>query len=147
MLDKKDLGIIEVLKHNSNFSTQQISKKTGIPITTVHNHIKKLEKSGVIEGYTVNLNSKKIGKNVAAYINVIVDYKLLKEKNISQHELAKKLKRQEIAEEVALVTGETDILLKIRVKNVEELDDFVTKHLRNIEGIEKTRTMVVLHEF
>ena len=147
MLDKKDFAIIEVLKHNSNFSTQQISKKTNIPITTVHNHIKKLEKGGVIEGYTIRLNNKKIGKNVAAYINIIVDYKLLKEKNMSHHELAKKLKRQEIAEEVALVTGETDILLKIRVKNVEELDDFLTKYLRNIEGIEKTKTMVILHEF
>ena len=68
MLDNKDLAIIEVLKHNSNFSTQQISKKTGIPISTVHNRIRKLEKSGIIKEYTILLDNKKIGKPIAASI-------------------------------------------------------------------------------
>jgi DNA-binding Lrp family transcriptional regulator len=45
-----------------------------------------------------------------------------------------------------MVTGGTDILIKIRVENIDELNNFVTIYLRNIEGIEKTRTMVILNE-
>ncbi len=146
-MDEKDEKILKLLKENSKLTTNQISKKTLIPITTIHYRIKRFEKEGIIKKYTLDLDSKKIGRAVAAYIQIIVDYKLLKEKKLSQHELAKKLKQHEFVEEAAMITGGTDIIIKVRVKNVDELDNFVTKYLRNIEGIEKTQTMVVLHEF
>ena len=146
MVDEKDLAIIEVLKHNSNFSTQQISKKTNIPITTVHNHIKKLEKGGVIEGYTVKLNNKKIGKPIAAYIMITVDYKLLQQLKISQYDLARKLRANPAAEDATMVTGAVDIIIKVRFKDIDELNQFVTIELRNIKGVEKTQTAVILNE-
>lgn len=145
-MDEKDEKILRLLQENSKLTTQQISKKTLMPITTVHNRIKKLEKEGVIKKYTLELDNKKLGKNICAYIHITVDYKLLKEIKMSQHELAKKLKQFEFVEEAAMVTGGTDIIIKIRVKDIDELDDFVTKKLRNINGIEKTQTMVVLNE-
>jgi len=145
-MDEKDEKILMLLKENSKLTTHQISKKTLMPITTVHNRIKKLEKEGIIEGYTIRLNNKKIGRPIAAYVHIVVDYKLMKEKKISQHELAKKLKQREFVEEASMVAGPTDIIIKVRVKDIEELDNFVTKYLRNVEGIEKTQTMVVLNE-
>lgn len=145
-MDKKDEKILELLRENSKLTTNQISKKTLIPITTVHNRIKKLEKEGIIKKYTVEFDNKKIEKNLAAYINIVVDYKLLKEIKMSQHELLRKIKQNEFVEEAAMVTGGTDIIIKVRVKDIDELDDFVTKRLRNIGGIEKTQTMVILNE-
>ena len=147
MLDEKDIKILNILKGNSKLSTQQISKKASIPITTVHHRIKKLEKAGVIKGYTVLLDNKKLGKKLAAYILVTVDYKFLKQVNISQHDLARKLKKHELVEEVDMVTGGTDLILKIRVRDIEQMDEFITKYLRNVEGIERTQTMLILHEF
>ena len=93
------------------------------------------------------MDHKKLGKELAAYILAFVDYKLLKQINLSQHDLARKLKKHELVEEADMVTGLADIILKIRVKDIDQMDEFVTKYLRNIEGIEKTQTMVVLHEF
>jgi len=145
-MDEKDEKILRLLKENSKLTTQQLSKKLLMPITTIHNRIKKLEKEGIIKRYTLELDNKKIGKNIAAFIHIIVDYKLLKEIKMSQHELAKRLKQYEFIEEAAMVTGGTDIIIKVRVKDIEELDDFVTKKLRNIDGIEKTQTMIVLNE-
>lgn len=145
-MDEKDERIIEVLKENGKLYSQQISKKTSIPITTVHNRIKKLEKEGIIKNYTVVLDNKKIGKAISAYILINVDYKLLKQIKKSQYELAKRLKSNPAVDEASMVTGGTDIIIKARVKDIEELNDFVTKYLRNIEGIEKTQTMVILNE-
>lgn len=113
----------------------------------MHHRIKKLEKAGIIKGYTVSLDNKKLGKGLAAYVLVFVDYKLLKQIKLSQHDIARKLKKHELVEETDMVTGLADIILKIRVKDIDEMDEFVTKYLRNIDGIEKTQTMVVLHEF
>lgn len=145
-MDDKDERILNVLKENSKLSTQQISKKTSIPITTVHHRIKKLEKDGIIKNYTVVLDNKKIGRPISAYILITVDYKLLRQINKTQHELAKKLKSYPAIEEAAMVTGGTDIIIKTRVKDIDELNDFVTKYLRNVEGIERTRTIVILNE-
>jgi Lrp/AsnC family transcriptional regulator, leucine-responsive regulatory protein len=145
-MDKKDRIIIDVLKENSKLSTQQISKKTSIPITTVHHRIKKLENDGAIKKYSIVLDPKKFGKFVSAYVLITVDYKLLKEIEKTQLEITQKLKSYPDVEEASMVTGGTDILIKIRVENIDELNNFVTIYLRNIEGIEKTRTMVILNE-
>ena len=145
-MDDKDERILEVLKENSKLTTQQISKRVSIPITTVHNRMKKLEKDGVIKKYTAVLDYKKIGKPISAYVLIIVDYKLLKQIKKTQHDLSKKIKQHPSVEEASRVTGGTDIILKTRVKDVEELDEFVTSYLRNVDGVDKTQTMVILNE-
>ena len=145
-MDEKDEKILKLLKEDSKLTIQQIAKKTLIPITTIHNRIKKLEKEGIIKKYTLELDNQKLGKNIAAYIHIIVDYRLLKEIKMSQYELAEKIYQHDFVEEAAMVTGGTDIIIKVRVKNIDELDNFVTKKLRNIDGIEKTQTMIILNE-
>ncbi len=147
MLDNKDYKILDVLKNNSNLSTQQISKKTLIPITTVHHRIKKLCKEEIIKGYTVVLDYKKLEKGLSAYISITVDYHDLKNSKITQRDLARKISNLSQVEEVSILAGGTDILIKVRVKDIEEMDEFVTETLRNIKGIEKTQTMMILHEF
>ena len=145
-MDDKDKKILDVPKDNSKLSTQQISKKISIPITTVHHRMKKLEEEGIIKKYTVVLDYKKIGKQISAFVLINVDYKLLKQIKRTQHELTKKLKLHHAVEEASRITGGTDLIIKIRVKDVDELDDFVTTYLRNIDGIDKTQTMVILNE-
>ncbi len=145
-MDNKDEKILELLKGNSKLRTSQISKKLLMPITTVHNRIKKLEKEGIIKKYTLELNNKKLGKAIAAYVHINVDYTHLRDLKISQHDLAKKIRQHECVENADVVAGGTDIIIKVRVKDIEDLDLFVIKYLRNIEGVEKTQTMVILKE-
>ena len=145
-MDEKDEKILKLLRENSKLTTHQISKKLLVPITTVHNRIKKLEKDGIIKRYTLEVDNKKIGKEIAAFIGITVDYRVLKQIKMTQHELTKKIMQNEAIEEAAMVAGGMDIIIKVRVKNMDELDNFVTKHLRNFDGIEKTQTMIILNE-
>ena len=145
-MDEKDGKILELLKENSKLTTHQISKKLNVPITTVHNRIKKLVSEGIIKRFTIEADNKKLGRPISAFINISVDYKLLKHLKITQHDLARKIKNNESVEEAAIVTGGTDIIIKVRVKDIDELDKFVTRDLRNYEGIEQTQTMVILNE-
>lgn len=147
-LDEKDLKILDLLKFNSKLTTQQISKKTLIPITTIHNRIKKLEQNGIIKNYTLNLDHKKLGKTLSAYILMQVDFSGLKEKGISQEDLIKEIKThsKDIIENVSIITGDYDIIAKVLVKDITQLDDFITKYLRNLQGIKKTQTIVIFSE-
>jgi len=144
-IDEKDLKVLDILKYNSKLSTKQISKKLRIPITTIHNRIKKLEKVGVIKGYTVVLDYKKLNKNIMAYILVTITYVLPDGRKVSQENVAKEIKSVG-AEDVMIVTGATDILIKVRAEDIGELNDFIINKLRNVNGVDKTQTLIVLKE-
>ena len=147
MLDGKDIKILKELKRNGRLSAQEISKITGIPVTTVFNRVKRMEKSKAIKGYTVVLDEGRVGRNVAAYVSITVDYNLLKRKRISQQQLATKLRQHEFVDEVDMITGASDIVVKIRTHDISQLNEFVTKYLRNVDGVERTQTSVILEAF
>ena len=144
-LDEKDTKIIELLKQDAKLTTSQISKKTGIPITTIHNRIKKLENSGIIKRYTALVDHKLLGEEILVYILASVNYNI-PGKKISQEEIARKLKGNSHVEEVNILTGMNDMVIKARFSSISQLNKFITNSLRNMEGIDKTQTMVVLDE-
>ena len=138
------MRILEVLQNNAKLTTHKISKKLAMPITTIHNRIKKLEKLGIIKRYTVELDYKKLDKGLFAYIGVTVTYTSPSGKKLHQEDIAKKIKKLAGVEEVNIMAGGNDILIKIRLKDIDELNDFVVRKLREIDGVDKTQTMVVM---
>ncbi|MFH1664218.1 MAG: Lrp/AsnC family transcriptional regulator [archaeon] len=143
MQDKSE-QILEFLKKNSRLSLREIAKKAGIPLTTAHNRIKKMQKEGIIKNYSVEIDYSKLGFSLCAYILALVNYNV--KHSVSQQEIAKKILHLGFVETVDIITGEFDLLIKVRTKNVQQLNKFITKELRNIEGIDKTTTMIVLEE-
>lgn len=141
-MDEKDKIILDLLVENSKLTSQEISKKTRIPMTTVHNRIKKLEQNGIIKAYTVNLDLKKLGKTITAYVLTTVDYK-----QVLQETVAKKIKAIEGVIEVAIITGQTDIIVKVASEDIDSLNEFVIRKLRNIEGVTNTQTLVILGQY
>lgn len=145
-LDEKDWKIIDVLFEHSDYTTRKIAKKTALPQTTVHNRIRKLRSLGVIEKFTIKLDPSKIGRTFPVQILVSVDYELLKKKDLTQHDLAKELKKLAEVERVDIVTGEIDMLVRARVKDVKDYDEFLLKKFQKIEGIKTTKSLVIIHE-
>ncbi len=145
MLDEKDWQILEHLKQNSKLSTYKIARKTLIPVTTVHNRIKKLEKQGIIQKYTVIVDNKKLGKPITAYILVHYDISLWGKK-ISREEFRKKILELPNIEAIEYLTGRFDILLKVQLRDMEELNTIILDKLRQIPGIGSSETFFVLEE-
>lgn len=135
-IDEKDSAILEVLKRNSQFSIQKISKKTGIPVATVHNRIKKMKEEGIIESYTIKLNPEKMGRKMTAYVMVKAVQKA------DQSLLLKEISSYERVVEGSMITGEFDLIFKVFVKDMEELNAFVIKYLRLLDQVAETRTMI-----
>jgi len=145
VVDNKDRRIIEELVRDSRQTTSQLSRKLNIPITTVHNRIKKLIKTGVIINYTVNLNHNLLGRPVPAYVGVTINY-TVPGKKINQTDIANQIKKIEGVYEVYILTGDSDILVKVLVRDITELNNFVTEKLRNVVGVDKTQTSIILKE-
>lgn len=143
-LDKKDEELLKLLNDNCKAPVQQLAKKTGLPPTTVHNRIKHLEHLGFIKRYTIEQDWNKLEKSVVAYILVSVEYVLPTGGRVQQADVAHEIKSIAGIEEVSILTGEADLLAKARVKDLTELNDIVVNKLRNVQGVDKTQTMIVL---
>jgi DNA-binding Lrp family transcriptional regulator len=145
-LDNKDIKILEILKEDGSLTSKEISKIVNMPITTVHHRIKKLKENGIIKRYTIELDYEKLNYPVSAYILIEVDYDQLKKENITQHELIARFKKYDEITQAEIITGEMDIIIKVRTKTIKQLDNFIVRILRNINGIHKTKTILVLNE-
>lgn len=136
LLDDKDQAILEVLKADSRLSIQQIARKTGIAVGTVHNRIKQMKASGIIRRYTVDVDKSKLGRRMVAHI-------LLSAAPKSDHiALLDKILQHEFIEGGSAVTGEYDLVLRVRVRDMDELDSFVLKFLRTFDEIAQSETMI-----
>ena len=145
-LDEKDMQILELLKQDSSLTTSKLSKKTRIPITTIHNRIQKLKEFRVIRNYTLNLDYEKLGRPLTSFILLTVNQNLSTGKKVSQQEIAKRIKSHKDVVSADIVTGATDIIVKVRTDSMKSLNELLTKDLRKIDGVDKTQTMMVLEE-
>lgn len=145
-LDEKDYKILALLKEDARLTTGEIAKELDIAQTTIHNRIKKMRDSGVIKRFTVDLDRKEIERGLVAYILCTVSYRTTRGSKIDQFVVAQSVRSLPEVEEVSIVTGEIDMIVKVSLSDVDALNEFVIKKLRNIEGIEKTVTSVVLTE-
>jgi DNA-binding Lrp family transcriptional regulator len=138
MIDDKDYLILQELGVNADQTTKQLGEKLLIPQTTIHNRIHKLRELGIIKKFVAVVNYKKLGKPIAAYILLSMDYDF-------HYKILEKLKKIPFLYEINVVTGSTDVVVKVRVKDAEELGELITKKLRSI-GIRHTDTLLVLEE-
>jgi len=144
-IDDKDRRILGVLKNHGDYTTRQIAKKTLIPTTTINNRIRKLKKLKVIKNFTVNLDYSLLDRGFVAYIQIFANLLLLKEKRRSQYDIVKELRKFDFIERADIVSGGTDIIAIVRVKNVEEFDKVLMNKIQSIDGVDKTQSMIVIH--
>jgi DNA-binding Lrp family transcriptional regulator len=135
-LDETDVKILKTLVLDSRLSSRQIAKQCGLSIGTVLTRIKKLEREGIIKGYSVLLDHEKLGYELTVVSEITVSKGRLLE---VENEIA----RLPNVCCVYDVTGLVDALIVAKFKNREELGKF-TKRLLSLPYVERTNTHVVL---
>jgi len=145
-LDEKDISILRVLQENCKTTTKHIAKEINSPITTVFAKIKRMEKLKIIKGYKAILDAKKLGRGTIAFILASFSYGTQENQEPpSQRKLAEQISKLPEVQEVHIITGDWDILMKVKDKDVDAVGKFVIDKLRRVKGIEKTLTCMVFH--
>jgi len=139
MLDDRDQRILAELLEDGRKSVVEISDELQIPRATVQERLKRLVDSGVIRRFAAIPDYSKLGKPVTALI--LVSFRSAE--NVSQRSLAEAMSKIPGVYEVIVISGEWDIVLKVRAGSVEEIGTLVVDKLRIMKGIEKTQTCVV----
>jgi len=144
--DETDARILSLLSRDAKMRIHILAKKLGIPASTAHHRIKRMEQSGIIAGYTINKDYKKLGYGILAHVLVFVDVTELKKMRITQQDIAASLSRIEGAQRAEIITGEADLLLTIRCRDMDDYRRVLLGKIQAIGGITETRTIMVISE-
>ena len=135
-IDETDLSILSFLQNNCQVPLGDVAKRLGIPKSTLHYRIKRLEKDGVIEGYHAKVNSLKLGYDYVAIVLLRAKY------GPRYHErVGKKIAAIRGVWAVYYVLGEYDFIVLVRATN---RDDYMHKLelLSNMSDVERTSTQI-----
>lgn len=145
IIDDKDRKILDILKDHGDFTTRQIAKKTLLPPTTINNRVRRMKKEGIIRRFTIEPDYDSVGKGQLVYVLVSANLLELKKQKRSQYDIVRELKKYDFVERADVVSGGTDIVLMVRVKDVKEYDSVLLSKIQMVEGIDKTTSLMVIH--
>jgi len=120
----------------------RIARTINEPSTTIHYNIKKLENEGAIRIYKAVFDYKKINEGFCVYLLIA----LTPSEYSTPERIAKNLAKHEEVESVDLVTGDWELILKLRAKDQDEYYNFVKNVVSREKGIVKTKSMISLKQ-
>lgn len=134
-IDDTDRALIALLQSDARTSTADLARKLGVARTTVVARLAKLERDGVIVGYTTRLAADS-AEGVQAYVGITVSPK-------AQRMVMQRLAALPELRQLSTVSGEVDYMALLRAESTARLDVLLDE-IGEIDGVVKTTTAVVL---
>ena len=147
-IDETDLKILSLLQENGKMSNAELAKKVGRSISRVHTRVKNLQSRNIIDKFTVVLVPENLERETLAFILVTVRYRVPgKAKVLSQREFCQTIAQHHLVQGVHVLSGEYDVLLKVRAKNIDAMNRFIVDYLRELPEVDKTLTMFAMDSY
>lgn len=124
-------------------TAKEIAQTIDSPVTTVFAKIKRMEELGIIKNYKAILDAEKLDRGATAFILASVSYRLKQGAQLSQRKIAREIAKFPEVQEAHIITGDRDLLIKVKEKDVNKIGKFVIDKLRMVEGIETTLTCMI----
>ncbi|TCD48584.1 Lrp/AsnC family transcriptional regulator [Chlorobium sp. N1] len=138
-LDLIDLKIIESMGANGRIRLSELAEIVGLSIPSVSERLDKLQKNGIVEGFTTEVNERQLGFDIQAFVRVRVDsskhYKSFMEHVMKEDEIM----------ECFSVTGEGSHILRVMTHNTGSLEKFLSR-IQSWPGVMSTNTSFVLSQ-
>ena len=139
-MDALDRKILKVLQADARASLQQIGQAVGLSASPCWERIKKMELSGVIEGYTVRLNAQALDLADTVLVQLTLD----SHSDNTLEKFGEVLATIPEVIEAYLVSGEYDYLLRVAVKDTRDYERLLREKLYKIKGIRHSKSSFVL---
>ncbi|MBE96607.1 Lrp/AsnC family transcriptional regulator [Marinobacter sp.] len=136
MISNQDQRLLLHLRQNARCSVSDLARALDLSRSTVQNRIAKLEASGVIRGYSVELGGEYTASQVEAHVSIKVFQKLTARTNAALEQISQ-------VSQLYSVSGEYDLIAIVQAQSLEELSA-VLDEIGNLEGVERTNSAVVL---
>jgi Lrp/AsnC family transcriptional regulator for asnA, asnC and gidA len=139
-IDNTDIGILNFLLQDADMPYTEIAEKLHVSTGTIHVRMKKLQRYGIAKVSQLQLDTKKMGLDIVAFIGVF----LLRSELYDQ--VVKELKKIDEVVSCHYTTGNYSLFLKIVCRDTEHLRTVLHDKLQKIAGISRTETLISLEE-
>lgn len=137
-MDSIDTVLLDRLQSHGRESWARLGSLTGMTGPAAAERVRRLEDDGVIRGFTAVVNAEALGVSVTAFVSLTLEG--------AEHRadfIARVLALPEV-QECHHVTGDHDYLLKLRCRNTLDLDRLLSRDLKGVPGVTRTRTAIAL---
>ncbi len=138
MLDPTDRTILDLLQANARTSNADIARRLGMAPSAILDRIRKLERRGVIRGYTTLIDPAAVGLRLTAFIQIQT------QERAGTSTIGQALARIPEVLEVHHVAGDDCYLAKVRVPDTASLSRLIRERFGRLRGVRSTRSTIVL---
>ena len=131
-----DQQLLSLLRENARASTADIARRLRLSRTTVQSRIDRLQRDGVIAGYTVRVSEAAERGHIRAYISVTVQPRRMPD-------VVEALRAMPEVRALHSVSGPSDLVALGTVPTVEAMDE-LTDRIGSVDGVERTTSSIVL---
>ncbi len=141
-LDEIDAKLLHTLQKDAKINTKELCGILNLSKTPVYERIHRLEKEGVIKGYSATVDHSKVGLPLVVFCNV----SLAKHDDEHLSQFIEDISQIDEVMECYSIGGLYDILIKVILKDIEQYNQFVHERLTKVRGIVKIQSSFVLSE-
>lgn len=138
-LDATDRRIVEALRDDGRLSMRALAQRLHVSRAGVYSRVERLEREGVITGYSATVDPEKSGRPLSAFVNLKVAQR-------SWQALRDRVLAIEDVDHASLVSGDYDIVLLVRTRDVGTLRDLVLTRLQDMPEVLSTQTVLIFDE-
>lgn len=139
-MDQIDHKIVRALQKDGRMTVTELADKVGLSPTPCARRLDRLQRDGVITGYSATVDPAKLGLSVSIFVSV----ELEKQDRAAVDAFEKAILRCDEVMECYLMTGSRDILLRVVAADLAAFDRFLENRLMKIPGIRNLRSNFAL---
>lgn len=141
-LDRVDRQILEELQGDGRISVAELARRVHLSTTPCQERMRRLERDGFIKDYVARLDTRRLGFDLVAFIEVSLDR--TNPDFFARFRLA--IRDMDEVIECHMVAGNFDYLLKVRAVSMSAYRRFLVEKLTSIAGLQQTHTYFALEE-
>ncbi len=135
-MDTTDEKLLTLLEADARASITTLAARLNLARSTVQDRLNRLERSGVIRGYTIRRADARAERLIRAQVMLSVDPKLA-DRIVADLKALPELKR------LATISGEFDLIAEIAAETTDRLDTLLD-HIGRLKGVQRTMSSIIL---
>ena len=142
-LDDIDRKILGVLQKSANLPNTELADRVGLTPAPCLRRVKRLTEIGAIQGFTVKLDCKQLGFQLAALVEVTLEQHTAR----ATREFLRAVQGKQQIIACHMVTGDCDFVLRVMSPDIDAYRKLIWEELHALEGVQKIRSSVILETF
>lgn len=138
MIDETDRDIISHLQLDANIPYAELGERVGLSASTINDRLKRLKAKGVIRRISAEIDPAALDLDLLVFVLVEIGGVA------AEQAFCSAMRAEPAVMECHHIAGDFSYLLKVRVASTQAFESFLSEHIKPLEGIRRTQSLIAL---